>query len=167
MNSERKLQWFGTVRGRIGYLATPDLLLYGTAGLAYGRTSASGSILLSDPSGQGVSITNATSFIIFHCEAQAPVVSTCYAGSGSRTSAGWAAGGGFEFRVFGNVTAKLEYLHVDLRGQTITLASPSPPSSPGVGMAYSFDHQTVDIVRAGLNWRVDWGKAPVAVMAKY
>jgi outer membrane immunogenic protein len=30
------LPWFGTVRGRAGYLVTPTLLLYGTAGFAYG-----------------------------------------------------------------------------------------------------------------------------------
>jgi len=33
---ERKFDWFGTVRGRLGVLASNDLLLYGTAGLAYG-----------------------------------------------------------------------------------------------------------------------------------
>ncbi len=31
------LPWFGTVRGRAGYLFTPTLLLYGTAGFAYGE----------------------------------------------------------------------------------------------------------------------------------
>jgi outer membrane immunogenic protein len=30
------LPWFGTVRGRAGYLVTPTLLLYGTGGFAYG-----------------------------------------------------------------------------------------------------------------------------------
>jgi outer membrane immunogenic protein len=30
------LPWFGTVRGRAGYLITPTLLLYGTGGFAYG-----------------------------------------------------------------------------------------------------------------------------------
>jgi outer membrane immunogenic protein len=34
------LQWFGTVRGRAGYLITPTLLLYGTAGFAYGDVTA-------------------------------------------------------------------------------------------------------------------------------
>ncbi|MFY9629019.1 MAG: outer membrane beta-barrel protein [Methylocystis sp.] len=34
------LPWFGTVRGRAGYLATPTLLLYGTAGFAYGGVQA-------------------------------------------------------------------------------------------------------------------------------
>ena len=32
----QKIDWFGTVRGRIGYLADPKLLLYVTGGLAYG-----------------------------------------------------------------------------------------------------------------------------------
>jgi outer membrane immunogenic protein len=34
------LNWFGTVRGRAGYLITPTLLVYGTAGFAYGGLSA-------------------------------------------------------------------------------------------------------------------------------
>ena len=34
------LPWFGTVRGRAGYLVTPTLLLYGTAGFAYGGVTA-------------------------------------------------------------------------------------------------------------------------------
>jgi outer membrane immunogenic protein len=36
------LPWFGTVRGRAGYLITPTLLLYGTAGFAYGEVQAWG-----------------------------------------------------------------------------------------------------------------------------
>ncbi|MGA8171614.1 MAG: outer membrane beta-barrel protein [Methylocystis sp.] len=36
------LPWFGTVRGRLGYLFTPDSLLYGTAGFAYGGVDAGG-----------------------------------------------------------------------------------------------------------------------------
>jgi outer membrane immunogenic protein len=33
------LNWFGTVRGRVGYLITPTILAYGTAGFAYGGVS--------------------------------------------------------------------------------------------------------------------------------
>jgi outer membrane immunogenic protein len=36
-NTGIALNWFGTVRGRVGYLFTPTLLLYGTAGFAYGN----------------------------------------------------------------------------------------------------------------------------------
>jgi outer membrane immunogenic protein len=34
-----KLDWFGTVRGRAGFLATDRVLLYATGGLAYGHLS--------------------------------------------------------------------------------------------------------------------------------
>ena len=36
------IDWFGTVRGRAGWLFTPTLLVYGTAGFAYGGVSAWG-----------------------------------------------------------------------------------------------------------------------------
>jgi len=36
------LAWFGTVRGRAGWLFTPTLLAYGTAGFAYGQVDAWG-----------------------------------------------------------------------------------------------------------------------------
>ena len=32
----RNLPWFGTLRGRVGFLLTPSLLVYGTGGFAYG-----------------------------------------------------------------------------------------------------------------------------------
>jgi outer membrane immunogenic protein len=38
-----KIDWFGTVRGRVGYLINPTTFVYGTGGLAYGQVSASGS----------------------------------------------------------------------------------------------------------------------------
>ena len=36
------LPWFGTVRGRVGYLVNPTLLIYGTGGFAYGGAEAFG-----------------------------------------------------------------------------------------------------------------------------
>jgi len=41
-NGNRALNWIGTVRGRAGWLFTPSLLVYGTAGFAYGGVSAYG-----------------------------------------------------------------------------------------------------------------------------
>jgi outer membrane immunogenic protein len=37
--SKLSLTWFGTVRGRVGWLFTPTLLVYGTGGFAYGETN--------------------------------------------------------------------------------------------------------------------------------
>lgn len=36
------LLWFGTARGRLGYLVMPTLLLYGTGGFAYGEVQTAG-----------------------------------------------------------------------------------------------------------------------------
>ena len=40
--SNVSLEWFGTVRGRAGFLVLPTLLLYGTGGFAYGQVDAFG-----------------------------------------------------------------------------------------------------------------------------
>jgi outer membrane immunogenic protein len=39
--AQQSTDWYGTVRGRLGWLATPNLLLFGTGGFAYGRVSDS------------------------------------------------------------------------------------------------------------------------------
>ena len=43
-NLVQKVDWFGTIRGRLGVAVTPRVLFYGTGGLAYGRVSTSGSV---------------------------------------------------------------------------------------------------------------------------
>jgi outer membrane immunogenic protein len=151
LNSERKLDWFGTVRGRLGVLLYPNVLVYGTAGLAYGHTQGSGSIVLAPPPGSANSVNFPGGGLTFSCAATGPATATCYSGSNSRTSVGWTAGAGFEVNLWSNVTAKLEYLHVDLGGQTVTLVSP-PPSTPGVFLGYRFNQERVDIVRVGVNY---------------
>jgi outer membrane immunogenic protein len=39
-NTSYRLDWFGTFRGRAGFLVAPQFLLYATGGLAYGHLSA-------------------------------------------------------------------------------------------------------------------------------
>src|SRR6266404_2476619 len=41
---EQKLEWFGTLRGRLGVTPTPESLLFATGGLAVGRIKTSGSV---------------------------------------------------------------------------------------------------------------------------
>ena len=41
----KELDYFGTVRGRLGWLAYPSLLVYGTGGLAYGGVKSSLTLL--------------------------------------------------------------------------------------------------------------------------
>lgn len=85
------LDWFGTVRGRVGVLATPNLLLYGTAGLAYGQVRSTSSVTFPPP---GLSDT--------------------YLGSTSTTRMGWTAGAGAEWLMTGGWSLKAEYLFLDL-----------------------------------------------------
>ena len=80
----QQIDWFGTVRARGGFLVSPQVLLYGTGGLAYGEVK-SGEVIGLFP---GLSATN--------------------------TNVGWTVGAGIEGLINANWTAKLEYLYVDL-----------------------------------------------------
>jgi outer membrane immunogenic protein len=45
LTANYKLEWFGTARGRVGFLPTERILLYATGGLAYGQLSASAPLI--------------------------------------------------------------------------------------------------------------------------
>jgi outer membrane immunogenic protein len=86
-----EVDWFGTVRARLGY-AHDNLLVYGTGGLAYGKVKSS---ISGDINGSG------------------------FGESTSETSTGWTVGGGVEYGITQNVSLKAEYLYVDLGSQTL------------------------------------------------
>jgi outer membrane immunogenic protein len=89
---ETKVEWFGTVRARLGYTPVDRLLVYATGGLAYGKVESS--LSLSD----GVDS-----------------VSDSY----SKTKAGWTVGAGAEYALDKNWTIKGEYLYTDLGKRTL------------------------------------------------
>jgi outer membrane immunogenic protein len=92
------LDYLGTVRGRLGFLATPSFLLFGTGGLAYGgaRSSTTETAVVPACAGLGANCT-ATG-----------------GGTYSDTRVGWAAGGGGEWMFAPNWSAKAEYIYYDL-----------------------------------------------------
>jgi outer membrane immunogenic protein len=45
LTANYKLDWFGTARGRVGFLPTDRVLLYATGGLAYGHLSANAPLI--------------------------------------------------------------------------------------------------------------------------
>jgi outer membrane immunogenic protein len=122
--------WFGTVRGRLGFLVTPSLLVYGTGGLAYGKTEVSFTTF-----GTGL--------------ATCPSNFTCATGASSSTRTGWAGGGGLEYMFAPNWSAKAEYLYVDLGSQSVTAFSPNFPTTFGFTATATY-HE--NIVRAGVNY---------------
>jgi outer membrane immunogenic protein len=78
---QAKIDWFGTVRGRLGILVGDQLLIYGTGGLAYGEVAVSGNANISAP-GPGNAFTTPTTAAF----------------GASKTSVGFSVGGGMEGR---------------------------------------------------------------------
>jgi outer membrane immunogenic protein len=141
----RNLDWFGTLRARLGVLQTDRLLIFATGGLAYGETSANSSIAVRVT---GPVIAVPPDGTTLSCVGTSP----CVAGSGSRTSVGWTIGGGLEYAVWNNVSVKAEYLYVNLGSQTIHLSAVPPATGTG-SVATSFNNAAYNIVRVGLNYK--------------
>jgi outer membrane immunogenic protein len=150
-NYQAKIDWFGTVRGRLGLLVSDQLLIYGTGGLAYGRVAVSGG---TNVSAQITDLSNPALCCFF-----APATA---AFSASKTNVGFAVGAGIEGRLFwlpANWTWKVEYLYLDL-GSVDTTSSFVLPSlssatvfSPITGTINTHTHFTDNIVRVGLNYQ--------------
>jgi outer membrane immunogenic protein len=129
------IDWFGTVRGRAGVLATPTTLLYVTGGLAYGGVKSSGNI------------TDA-------CFIGAPPACTplSWAFSNTSTKAGWTVGGGVEGVVPNSInwTWKIEYLYLNLG----SVSGTGFEASADFGLLpYSWSTRVTDnILRVGVNY---------------
>jgi outer membrane immunogenic protein len=123
-------KWFGTVRGRAGLLVKPQVLLYGTAGLAYGETELSFST----------------------CAPASP----CASAATSGTNIGWAAGAGLAWMFARNWTIKAEYLYVDLGSRAVT-GNTGPIAAPPRVFTASSD-QREHIARLGVNYSFEWSR---------
>lgn len=132
---------FGTIRARLGY-GWDRALLYVTGGWAYGKTDSAGSINLCPP---------------------AP--GACFGGGLSRGTShnGWAAGLGLEYALTNNLSFKTEYLYVDLGDKNLY----SAVYPRGLGSANLDVETRFHLVRAGLNYRFNWGGSSGPVVAAY
>lgn len=128
-----RLEWFGTARMRVGFLASPAWLIYATGGVAFGGAKASTVVTI--PTG---------------CFGNA----LCSAGSASDTLAGWTIGGGFEHAVGPRWTIRLEYLYFDLGSLSYNVLPTEPPflgcGCVGMQSRASFDGH---ILRGAVNLR--------------
>jgi outer membrane immunogenic protein len=137
--------WFGTVRGRFGYLPTQNLLAYFTGGFAYGDIKHTGSYINTSGTPFGVG-TGA------QCNSDVP----CFTGSSSSIAVGWTAGAGLEYAVSQRVSIKAEYLYVSLGSTSLTetaVALPFLGSPPLSTLNANFDHANFNVVRVGSNFR--------------
>lgn len=98
LNINSKIDALGSARIRAGYLLTANLLAYGTAGVAWGRSNVSVSLSNGQQSEELLSAkTN-----LF----------------------GWVAGGGAEYKLFEHLRIRGEYLHYDFGSTTYAFQTP-------------------------------------------
>jgi opacity protein-like surface antigen len=147
LQAARNQHSLGTVRGRVGYLATPTMLLYATGGLAYGENNL-----------------NATYF--------SPLLKPILYQGGSwlgttDLSTGFTAGVGAEWMFLPRWSLKAEYLYYDLGTANTANFGPvfytSGKALSTAGYSAPFDGH---IIRAGVNYHFN-GASPEAIIAKY
>jgi outer membrane immunogenic protein len=142
--AKQDTDWYGTVRGRVGWLPTPNLLLFGTGGFAYGRVDGSANY---STSVAGFTPNNG----VFAAECLVANM-PCFAGSSSEIRTGWTAGGGAEWLLEQRWSATIEYQFVDLGTETVRVTA----LNSGGLMPASFNaafHDRFNVVRLGLNYR--------------
>lgn len=138
----------GTVRGRVGYLLAPSVLIYGTGGLAYGEKS-----LTTSPQEAFFQNTSAGNFM-------APYGASWTQASATNFVSGWTAGGGAEWMVSQNWSVKGEALYYDLGGLSVnnqSIRADGIPAYAASAMNTKVSYQGV-IARAGVNYHFDWFK---------
>ncbi len=125
------IDWFGTVRGRLGY-AFDRALVYGTGGFAYG---------------DGPNNCN-SGFAAGACT-----------GGNNDLRTGWTAGGGLEYAFTPNLTGKIEGLYVNLErnNNASRYVGDFVAAGGGVTPIFATGRRTRDdefvVVRAGLNYK--------------
>jgi len=96
-NGKLSLDWLGSTRGRVGFVATPDnrLMFYGTGGVAYGGGTAN------------LNVFDANHGFFFS------------AGNNENSRVGWTVGGGVEYAWTNNIIIGAEYLYFNLGSRTL------------------------------------------------
>jgi outer membrane immunogenic protein len=125
------LDWFGTVRGRLGY-AMDATLLYFTGGLAFGGVHDT------------LSVT--------------PTAGSTSTASKSDTETGFVLGGGVEHLFSPRWSAKIEYQYIDLGDDKLSATAGSGGNKAEATLDAEHKYHTV---RVGLNYHFDRGYEPL------
>jgi outer membrane immunogenic protein len=170
------VDWMGTVRGRVGYLVTPTMLVYGTGGLAYGGVRAA------------AAHSATTQFTLSGLNPPFTALNGAYilptvpgAAHYSNTRVGWTAGGGLEWMFMPNWSLKAEALYFNLGNVTLAsspVAGVSPinfgfPVGVAAGQVLIANNPVTRvrfdgvIARVGISHHFNWGAPPPVVYANY
>jgi outer membrane immunogenic protein len=134
----------GSLRARAG-IAFDRALLYVTGGMAFRNGNHDQAI--------------------YAAAAPGGVAAATYLGNSSADNVGWALGAGLEWALTNNMSFKVEYLHSNFGGENHLLTTPTNTYNT---VAFFGDrNDTVDVVRAGINWRFGGPAASAPVLARY
>jgi outer membrane immunogenic protein len=136
--SQTTERWIATARLRLGW-AADKWLFFITGGGAW----------------SGVDVTVWDSLV--------PAVTAHH----KKTLTGWTVGAGYEYALGYGWSWKSEFLYIDYGWSRFF--DPADTCAPSCEAFLNPREVSLKnyVFRTGLNWRFDWGKAPVAVMAKY
>jgi outer membrane immunogenic protein len=135
-------KWDASIRLRGGFLITPDVLLYGTGGVAWQQVEATATCTVN---GAMCTLSN-------HTDSQSTVV------------AGYTVGGGLEWKVWRNILLRAEYRYSDFGSWKPTFFLGS-----GEGQVHSDIHVRSQLATFGIAYKFDggWGGGGGPVVAKY
>jgi opacity protein-like surface antigen len=149
--AEQRLKYFGTLRGRLGVLASDPLLLFVTGGLAYGHQSSSTALV------ENIQAPN-----LFFPAIGPPNLAGNASGVGyaSTVRAGWTAGFGLEYAFAKNWSVKAEYLYFNLGSVSYPVVPLHGVISTGlittdIAVTATTTDFAGNIVRVGLNYKLD------------
>ncbi len=132
-----------TIRGRLGF-GIDRALFYVTGGVAFRDSGSNGTVVYDDGNGGVYNYTHTS----------------------SDNNVGWAIGGGLEYALTNNVSAKLEYIHAQFDKDNGYYTS-TDINAPAMAFSGKRDN-SVDAVRVGLNFRFGAPAAAVSpVTARY
>lgn len=131
-NMSSTLDWLASIRGRLGYLVTPNLLAYGTGGVAWGKFDYAAS----DSNGfSGVNSYTASAAV-------------------SCTQAGYVVGGGLEWAITNNWLLRGEYLYYRLNSAPTVVAQNSANNRfQNTPSGYSWSSTNINVARLGLSYK--------------
>jgi opacity protein-like surface antigen len=130
---DQRVDWFGTLRGRIGTFPAHNLMLFASGGLAYGETKLNAAVV--GPVGTACA-----------------VAATCSISSANGISIGWAVGAGLEYALASNLTFKGEYLYVDLGDRSVH----TQETATGGLLPFSYTARSdfnFHVLRSGVNYK--------------
>jgi outer membrane immunogenic protein len=177
LNDRRDIEWFGTVRGRVGW-AWDRLLVYATGGFAYTARDNRNDCEFGGCFGFGAAgVANGAALVNtgFYVNPAARFAGSLVGPTGGgfffeerdNWSWGWTVGGGVEYAFTDNITAKIEGLYVNfdrdrrnnfgLGGNVVGVSNTGAAVVDGQLGGLGFDNRRRSddfaVVRAGLNFK--------------